>query len=163
MTTSRVISHNIILAILCLIFFVSLAEAQAGRPCPLPPPVPGENDLYVNDFADVMSADVENRMETILHNLRRRGDVSFAVVTVRTTGDQPIFDYTLDVARCWSIGAPEDDKNGALLLVSVDDRKYQMLTSRQLQGELPDGLIAETMRRFRRQFQQNPYKSVRYN
>jgi uncharacterized protein len=163
MTTSRVTSRNIILAILCLLFCVSIAEAQARRPCPLPPPVPAENDLYVNDFANVINADVEERLETILHNLRSRGDVSFAVVTVRSTGDQPTFDYALDVARCWGIGSPEDRKNGALLLFSVDNRRYQMLTSRQLEGELPDGLIAEMMRRMRRPFEQNPDDPAKYN
>lgn len=166
MLTRRAFSRFITFVIFCSLCGAGAASAQEQRPCPLPRPVEtanNPNDLYVNDFADVMSAEVEERMETILHNLRRRADISFAVVTVRTTGEQPIFDYALDVARCWSIGSPEDDKNGALLLVSTDDRKYQMLTSRQLEGDLPDGLIAETMRRLRRQFQENPNGADRYN
>ena len=35
---------------------------------------------------------------------------SIAVVTVPTTGDQTIFDYSLDIARGWGIGAKGREK-----------------------------------------------------
>lgn len=164
MLTRRVFFHFITCVVLCLLCgaYASSVRGQS-RPSPLPPPVPGENDLYVNDYADVLSSDVEERMETILHNLKRQSEISFFVVTVRTTGDQPLFDYAMDISRGWRIGPAEGEQLGALLIVAVDDSKYQMLVSRRLEGDLPDGLIGETMRRVRRRLTENPNSGDKFN
>ena len=125
------------------------AQAQTS---PLPTPTG-----WVNDYANIIEPATRERMETMLANLKTRADVEFAVATVRTTGGQPIFDYSLAVARGWGIGSSEGEKNGLLLLVAVDDRKYQIQVSRHLEGDLPDGLVGEIGRRMRDQFRQNRY------
>ena len=66
---------------------------------PLPPP-----KGFVNDYANVFDAESETRLESALRELRDKSDVEFAVVTIETTGDRPIFDYSLDVARGWGVG-----------------------------------------------------------
>src|SRR5205814_1235377 len=81
------------------------------------------------------------RMEKILRALKESGDIEFAVVTVKTTGDQDIFDYSLAVFRGWGIGSNEGEKNGLLLLVAGDDRNYHIQVSRHLESDLPDGLV----------------------
>jgi len=96
-------------------------------------------------------------MEKILRALKESGDIEFAVVTVKTTGDQDIFDYSLAVFRGWGIGSSEGEKNGLLLLVAVDDRKYHMQVSRHLEGDLPDRLVGEVGRRMRDPFRQGDY------
>ncbi|HYO91790.1 MAG TPA: TPM domain-containing protein, partial [Pyrinomonadaceae bacterium] len=90
--------------------------------------------------------EAEQRLEQTLINLKREQKIEFSVVTVRTTGGQEIFDYTLAVGRKWGIGPSEGSKEGLLLLVAVDDRKYFTLVSRHLQGELPDGLVGSIQR-----------------
>jgi uncharacterized protein len=67
---------------------------------------------------------------------------------VKTTGGQDIFDYTLAVGRKWGIGPAEGDKQGLLLLIAVDDRKYFTLVSRHLQGELPDSVAGSIQRQY---------------
>jgi uncharacterized protein len=121
---------------------------------PLPPPNPFR---YVVDNAGVIDAATSQRMEKILTDLKTAGDIEFAVVTVKTTGDQDIFDYSLAVARGWGIGSSEGEKNGLLLLVAVDDHKYHIQVSRHLEGDLPDGLVGEAGRRMRDPFRRGDY------
>ena len=116
------------------------AAAQTGH-SPLGPPTG-----YVNDYANVIDAATKQRLETILTNLKQRADIEIAVVTVPTTGDQDIFDYSLAVARGWGIGAKGGDKAGLLLLVAINDRKYFTQVSDHLEGDLPDGLVGQIQR-----------------
>jgi uncharacterized protein len=129
-----------LLAILCLCCARAGALAQT-TPAPLPAPTG-----HVNDYANVIDPAAEQRLETILTNLKTVGDIEFAVVTVDTTGGQEIFDYSLAVARGWGIGAKDGDRAGLLLLVAVRDRKYFTQTSRHVEGDLPDGLLGQIQR-----------------
>ena len=131
------------------------ARADQGN-SPLPPPNPFR---YVVDNAGVIDSATNQRMEKILRALKESGDIEFAVVTVKTTGDQDIFDYSLAVFRGWGIGSNEGEKNGLLLLVAVDDRKYHIQVSRHLEGDLPDGLVGEIGRRMRDPFRQGDYST----
>ncbi|HEX8843614.1 MAG TPA: TPM domain-containing protein [Pyrinomonadaceae bacterium] len=101
---------------------------------------------FVNDFASIIDAETENRLETILTNLKERANIEFAVVTVRNLNGQESFDYSLALARRWGVGAPDGEKNGLLLLVAIDDRKYFTQVSRHLEGDLPDGLVGQIQR-----------------
>ena len=116
------------------------------------PPVP------VVDTADVIDAATEQRLNNILKNLseNKGANAEFGVVTVRTTGAQDIFDYSLAIMRGWGIGSSE--KGGLLLVVAVDDRKYFTQVSRHLEGDLPDGLVGQIQReRLVPQFKQGNY------
>jgi uncharacterized protein len=135
------VSHGAIFALLCLLLCPAAARAQVSQPCPLPAPTG-----YVNDFAGVIDAASKERMEAILTNLKQRADVEFAVVTVKTTGDRAAFDYSLALARCWGLGSKEGERAAMLILVAVDDRKFQPQVSRHLEGDLPDGLITTILR-----------------
>ena len=132
------------LTLLFLLLFPAAAYAQLPQKCP-----PGVSTPtgYVNDYAGVIDAASKQRMEAVLANLKDRGQVEFSVVTVRTTGGQTPFDYSLALARCWGIGSKEGDRAGMLLLVAVDDRKFQPQVSRHLEGDLPDGLVTTILRR----------------
>jgi uncharacterized protein len=112
---------------------------------------------YLNDFANVVDPAAAQQIETILTNLKSRADIEFAVVTIKTTGGMDIFDYSLDLARGWGIGSKEGEKNGLLLLVAVEDRKYFIQVSRHLEGDLPDGLVGEIGRRMRQPFRAGDY------
>ena len=137
----------------CVLLGAAIVRADTAQ-SPLPPPVPFR---YVNDFANVIDAPTRDRIENILVNLKQRANIEFAVVTVRTTGDQPIYDYSLAVARGWGIGSKEGEQNGLLLLIAVDDRKYQVQVSRHLEGDLPDGYVGEVGRRMRDPFRAGNY------
>lgn len=133
-------------ALVCVLALSAVSLAQTTQsPVPLPnPPTP------VVDNANVIDAATEQRLNDILMNLSEnaQANVEMAVVTVRTTGDQDIFDYSLAVMRGWGIGSEKTQKGGLLLLVAVDDRKYFTQVSRHLEGELPDGIVGQLQRQY---------------
>lgn len=102
----------------------------------------------VNDYAGVIDQATKDRLDKRLIEYQRSTGIELAVAVVKTTGERPIFDYSLAVARGWGIGSKADDNPSALLFVAVDDRKYFTQVSRNLEDELPDGLVGSLQRQF---------------
>ncbi len=100
------------------------------------------------DYANVLDANTKAALEKRIIDFRNTSNprVELAVAIVKTTGERPIFDYSLAVARGWGIGSKESDNPGALLLIAIDDRKYVTQVSKDLEDELPDGLVGQLQR-----------------
>jgi uncharacterized protein len=155
----RVLGHALVCAILLLALQISAAAQHGQSPIPLPSPF-----TPIVDYANVIDADTRQKLESIYINLKQRADIEFAVVTVDTTGDQDIFDYSLAVARGWGIGSKGGEKNGFLLLVAIKDRKYFTQVSDHLEGDLNDGLVGEIQRaRLVPQFRKGNYAQGIYD
>jgi uncharacterized protein len=130
--------------LLALLFaFAAHAQAQTRPQAPVPLPTPF---TPIVDNANVIDADTRQRLESIYLNLKDRGGIVFAVLTVPTTGEQDIFDYSLAVARGWGIGPPDAETPSFLLVVAIQDRKYFTQVSQHLEGDLPDGLVGQIQR-----------------
>ena len=141
--------------VVALLFLLTPAAvyAQAKPQSPVPLPVPF---TPIVDNANVIDAQTRERLESIYRNLKERADIEYAVLTVPTTGEQDIFDFSLAVARGWGIGPKGGDKAGLLLVVAIQDRKYFTQVSDHLEGDLPDSLVGIIQRErlvpeFRRQ------------
>jgi len=132
------------LILACALFPSALLRAQETRQTLLPPPAG-----HINDYAGVIDAGVKERMENMLANLKQRGAIEFAVVTVKSTGDKKIYDYSLQLAREWKIGAMQSKDHSLLFVVSTDNGEFIAQVSRSLRGEMPDGLIGEMGNRMR--------------
>src|SRR5436190_16888587 len=131
----------IVFAALGLVF----AQDQPWNPNVSPLPTPTG---FVNDYAGVIDTATKQQLEDKLKAFKEKTTVEIAVAVVRTTGDRDIFDYSLAVARGWKIGSKNDDNPGALLFIAVDDRKYFTQISRDLEDELPDGLVGSLQRQY---------------
>lgn len=131
------------LGLLALVFSFVEVNAQTTPESPVPLPVPFNP---IVDNANVIDATTRQRLESIYLNLKERGNIEYAVLTVDTTGGLDIFDYALRVARGWGIGPRDGEKAGLLLVVAIQDRKYFTQVSRHLEGDLPDGLIGQIQR-----------------
>jgi uncharacterized protein len=141
-----------------LIAASSLSASAQSVKSPLPAPTG-----YVNDYANVIDSQTKGRLETVLTNLKQRANIEIAVVTIPTTGDDNIFDYSLAVARSWGIGSKGGDKAGLLLLVAINDHKYYTQVSDHLEGDLPDGLVGQIQReRLVPQFKKGNYSQGIY-
>lgn len=127
--------------------FVAFAQSEqfSVNQSPLPEPTG-----MVNDYANIIDDSVQAQIEQKLRDFKAKTNpqVEIAVVTVKTTGERPIFDYSLAVARGWKIGSKEDDNPSALLLIAVDDRKYFTQISKDLEDELPDGIVGNLQRQY---------------
>jgi uncharacterized protein len=141
-----------------LLLFLLLAvqvHAQTTPSSPVPLPVPF---TPIVDNANVIDSATRQRLEQIYRDLKERGNIEYAVLTVDTTGDRDIFDYSLAVARGWGIGPRDGDKASFLLVVAIQDRKYFTQVSRHLEGDLPDGVAGQIQRqRLVPQFRQQNY------
>ena len=141
---------KLLLATLAIVFVGFNAFAQESQPfsinnSPLPAPTG-----FVNDYAGVIDAATKQQLEAKIKNLKdtTNPSVELAVAVVKTTGDRQIFDYSLAVARGWKIGSKADDNPSALLLVAIDDRKYFTQVSKDLEDELPDGVVGSLQRQY---------------
>jgi uncharacterized protein len=129
------------LALLVVFLTVTAAFSQDSLPQPT-----GQ----VNDFAGVMDAATKQQLETRLREFKQKTNpqVEIAVAIVNTTGDKPIFDYSIELARQWKIGSKDGDNPSALLMVAIADRKYYTQVSRDLEDELPDGIVGQIQRQY---------------
>ncbi len=139
-----------LISVLLALLLLQSANAQEAQPwsqntSPLPAPTG-----FVNDYAGVIDAATKQQLETKLKNLRDTSNppVEIAVAVVDTTGGRDIFDYSLAVARGWGIGSKQDDNPSALMLVAIKDRKYFTQISKDLEDELPDGLVGSLQRQY---------------
>ncbi len=133
-------------AILCAaIAGISQDSTWSQNVSPLPQPTG-----FVNDYAGVLSEATKRDLEATLKNLKETTSpqIEIAVAIVRTTGERPIFDYSLAVARGWGIGSKADDNPSGLLLIAIDDRKYITQVSKDLEDELPDGILGQLQRQY---------------
>ena len=143
--------------LLLLVFLLPAVQlnAQVTPPSPVPLPVPFNP---IVDNAHVIDAATRARLEQIYRDLKERGNIEYSVLTVDTTGDLDIFDFALAVARGWGIGSKDSEKAAFLLVVAIQDRKYNTQVSRHIEGDLPDGLLGQIQReRLVPQFRQQNY------
>ena len=91
----------------------------------------------VVDKANILSPNVESALNQSLESFRRASGPQVAVLTVSSTGNQSIEDFSVDVARKWGLGDKTRD-DGVLLVIAFDDRKLRVETGSGIEGELTD-------------------------
>ncbi|MEL7020685.1 MAG: TPM domain-containing protein, partial [Bacteroidota bacterium] len=102
--------------------------------------IPPKTDQLVNDFTNsVLSIQETRTMERKLAQYARETSTQIAVVIENSTEDEDIFDYSNQLAREWGIGGQEND-NGVLVYVAIQDRKIQIQTGYGAEGFLTDAL-----------------------
>lgn len=97
----------------------------------------------VNDLAGVMSESEKSELGNYLSAVNDQTGIQVAVLTVRSLEGDSIESFSMRVAEKWKLGSAEKD-NGALLVISVEDRSLRIEVGYGLEGELTDmksGLI----------------------
>jgi uncharacterized protein len=95
---------------------------------------------YVNDFADVLSAATQDQLNEMCRQVDQKAQAQIAVVTIKSTDGQPIFDYSVALYQKWGIGQKGKDR-GVLILFAVQDRKRSIRVGYGLEPILPDGKV----------------------
>jgi uncharacterized protein len=130
MTEKRVIH------LLFVFFLFFLLEGHVfAKDTQIPTPV---GDIYVQDFADVLTQNQENQLKNIGRSLEDQTTAQVAVLTIKTTGDQPMAEYANKAFRQYGIGSKEKN-NGVLLVLAVDDHQVRIEVGYGLEGRIPDG------------------------
>ncbi len=134
-----------LLLVAALLATVSGVWAQTPVAPPLPVPHDAAGKLTpIGDYANVLDDATEQNLANILKNLKDRNNIDFAVVTTKTLDGALPYDYSLALMNGWGVG--KQGTPGLLLLVAIDDRKYFTQVSRDLEGDLPDGLVGQIQR-----------------
>ena len=121
--------------VLCL----AVQGAAFGQETPLP-----ELTGRVVDQADLLSPEEESQLEAFLARLEAETSVQLVVVSVPRI-DGAIEDFSLRLAEAWQIGQSETD-NGALVVVSQEDRRVRIEVGYGLEAVIPDGLAGRIIR-----------------
>jgi len=142
------IKFNALILILLYGLMNLQAVSQTASPFSInesPLPAPTEP---VNDLAGVLDESTEQALNQRIKDFKAKTNpqVVLAVAIVKTTGERDIFDYSLAVSRGWKIGTKDDENPSALLFIAIDDRKYFTQVSRNLEDELPDGVVGQLQR-----------------
>lgn len=125
------LARAILAAMLGLAVFATTAVAQTF------PTLTGR----VVDGADLLDAATEARLTEKLAALEGRSTDQLVVATVPDLQGYAIEEFGVGLGRAWGIGQAGKD-NGAILLVSRDDRKVRIEVGYGLEGQLTDALSA---------------------
>ncbi|HHW32116.1 MAG TPA: TPM domain-containing protein [Clostridiaceae bacterium] len=120
------------LTIVLILFSVISPVVYAEGEYPSPTTV-----FFVNDFANVLSQDVENRIASIGKELEKKTGAQVVLVTIDTLGDQDIDSYCAELFEKWGIGQKDVD-NGVLILNAVKDRNLRIEVGYGLEHILTD-------------------------
>jgi uncharacterized protein len=144
------------LRIIALIFLFAVSALAQATQMQIPP-----STGFVNDFANKLSPQTKEDLENLLRNFDQQAQIQVAVVTIPfdQMNGYPIEEYALEMGRQWKIGRVAD-KPAALLLVAIKEKNSdggyngstRLEISRHLEGDIPDGLAGELIRRMRLDF-----------
>src|SRR3989344_9429812 len=118
---------------------LALFAALAAAPLALAYTSPGLPSGYVNDFANVLSDQAKQALESDLANLEKTTSNQIAVAIVPSMGGDYIENYAVKLFEEWGIGKRDRD-NGILLLLSIEERKMRIEVGYGLEGALPDSI-----------------------
>ena len=99
-------------------------------------------EFYVNDFADVLSQETENEIQTHAVSLANETTAQVCVLTIDSLDGEDISEYSVEVFREWGIGNAQTN-NGVLILLSVDDREMWITTGYGVEGTLTDTRLGQ--------------------
>jgi uncharacterized protein len=95
---------------------------------------------YVNDFAGVLDAATQARLNALCQQVEQKAQAQIAVVTVKSVDGQDEGSYAVALFQKWGIGAKGKDR-GVLILLATEDRKRFIEVGYGLEPILPDGKV----------------------
>ncbi|HYL10978.1 MAG TPA: TPM domain-containing protein, partial [Candidatus Acidoferrales bacterium] len=113
----------------------------------------------VNDFAHVLDSNAQSRISALCNELYEKTGAALVVVTIRSTEETPIQQFSVDLYQQWGIGKKGEDR-GVLFLLAVSDHKYWTAVGYGLEPILPDGKVGGFGRDMRPLLQQGNYSAA---
>jgi len=119
----------------CLVGLLLLSVVTIAQDFPEKPNLP----KIVNDFAGMLSADENERLEKKLIAYNDSTSTQIAVVIITSIGVYDASDYAFQLAEKWGIGQ-KGKNNGILILVAKQERKTFIATGYGVEARLPDAI-----------------------
>lgn len=102
----------------------------------------GQADLptprrYVEDYANVINDSEERSLNGVLQELKQKIGAQYIVLTVLSTGDLPIEQFSIELVEKWKLGQ-KGKGNGMLFVLSKNDRRWRFEVGYGLEGFVTD-------------------------
>ncbi len=97
---------------------------------------------WINDYAHVISAEYQKKLEALISELESKTSAEIAVVTVKSIAPHDEVGYARLLFDNWKIGKKGRD-NGVLVFLAVDERRWRIETGYGVEGILTDGRCGE--------------------
>jgi len=141
--------------VVVLLLFAPAALLTAESVATLPAPTG-----YVNDFANVLSPQTRQSVESLCTQVDRQAHAQIAVVTVKTLdGDQSIEEFATALQEKWKVGAKGTDR-GVLMLLVMTPRRGRIEVGYGLEGILNDAKVGDIGRSMVPAAQQGDYNTA---
>lgn len=95
-------------------------------------------EFYVNDYANIISKEVEEHIISKNTELEANTGAQIVVVTVPNLEGRTLEEYSNELFREFGIGSKEQN-SGLLLLLALEERQFRVEVGYGLEGILPDG------------------------
>jgi uncharacterized protein len=118
-------------------------------------PVPGLTGRVV-DVAQLLSSSEKTRIEDRIRGLESATGGQVAVLIIPSLKGDSLEEFSMRVAEAWKIGKKGKD-NGALLLISRDDRKIRWEIGYGWEGQVNDARAGDIIRGMGPSFRQGKY------
>jgi uncharacterized protein len=92
---------------------------------------------YVNDYAGMISPSAKSKIEEGLRAFEQSDSTQIVVLTIPSLEGENLEEFGIKAAEAWKIGQKGKD-NGAILIVSKQDRKIRIEVGYGLEGRLTD-------------------------
>jgi tetratricopeptide (TPR) repeat protein len=129
--------------VLTTVLFVLSAVLTARSHASGPVPQQLKRAGHVNDFAEVLDVPTKDRLEKILENLKDKTRFDLVVATIKSSGTEDLYEYSLTMANDWRIGAPASADRSLLLVIAADNGRFFSQVTRGARIYLPEGLVGE--------------------
>lgn len=117
-----------------LLILLSINISSAVAKINIPEPVG-----YVNDFAGVISPNIETKLDSLSKELKSKTGAEVVVVSLKSLDGYPVEDVALEIGRKWKIGQTGKN-NGLVILVAPNDRKMRIEVGYGLEGIITDSI-----------------------
>lgn len=114
-------------------------------------PLCGQSEIpkakgFINDFTQSLTPKQERDLEDTVQSYFKKSGIQIGLALEATLNGTNEFDRSMELARTWGIGA-KDVNRGILIYIAKKERKYHIVVSNKLQGDLTDGIVGEIGRK----------------
>lgn len=128
---------KLIFALIIILATASTALAKGWTPETLPMVHLQDSTRYVCNPDGVLSQATVDSLDFMLRGLKNaRGVESVLIVVKHIEGNDP-YNFCMKLGNSYGVGN-KDKRTGLIILLSTEDRAYQIITGRGLEGTLPD-------------------------
>ena len=120
-----------------LLFLILLISVNAQE-------FPQPYSKYVNDFANLFSANEINDLTNTLSQVGKNTTAEVVIVTINTSKPLTPQQYRTELFNKWKIGKKGND-NGLLILYSLQENRIEVETGYGLEGILPDSKLGRLL------------------